>query len=682
MPGREGAGDAVNLTCEGIARSALGEPARSRGREALWRCPGPGHAHGDRHPSLSVNTVKNKFLCGPCATSGGPWRLAAHLSGVSPDDKRAVRAWLRERGLIDGNGRGGGRRIVATYDYRDESGKLLFQTVRYQPKDFRQRRPDGKGGWIWNLDGVSLVPYRLPEWKDKPTVYLVEGEKDGDELWRLGLPATCNAMGAGKWREQYNPWLKGKHVVILPDNDPPGEAHARDVARRLLPGAAAVQIVRLPGLPSKGDLSDWLATGGTREELGELVQAAPVLTAVDVGDAAEQEAREPVGVLASEIKPEPVRWLWTNRIPLGKVTVIDGDPGLGKSLLGLEIGARVSRGEALPGDEAGLSGGAVILSAEDGLADTIRPRLETAGADLNRVVIVRWAPEKAGERTVSQVPRDIPRVEEAIARVGAKVVVIDVLMAYLGSETNSYRDQDVRLALAPLASLATASQAAVLVIRHLTKTAGGNPLYRGGGSIGVIGAARAGMLVAADPEDTDLRLLAMTKSNLGRPAATLAYRIEDRAGVPRIVWQGESHHTAATLLATVSGEEGGVLADAKDFLTEELKAGPLAAREVYRAAEQAGIKVATLRRAKESLRVVATRDGYGDRGRWFWSLNDVKGAHVQKMSAFGEDRAIGEQLSQGDSSTYPKVLKGAHGDEPERQLSTFDAGAREAELEL
>jgi len=669
-----------DLNCEAIAQAALGGAAKRQGAELLWRCP----RHDDRHPSLQVNAKKNAWLCGPCGAGGNPWQLAAFIAGLSPDDKPAVTAWLRERGLLDGNDRGGGgeRRIVATYDYRDESGELLFQTVRYQPKDFRQRRADGKGGWIPNLDGVKLLPYRLAEWKDKPVVYIVEGEKDADSLWKLGLPATCNPMGAAKWRDEYNRHFQGKRVVIFPDNDPPGEAHGRHVAREVLAVASAVKIVRLPGLPDKGDVSDWIAAGGTREKLGELVKATPVVTAADLADAADQEAREPVGVLASEIKPEPVRWLWTNRIPLSKVTVLDGDPGLGKSLLGLEIAARVSRGEPLPGDEAGLSGGAVILSAEDGLADTIRPRLEAAGADLNRVVIVRYAPEKEGERTVSQVPRDIPRVEEAIARVGAKVVVIDVLLAYLGSDTDSYRDQDIRLALAPLASSATRSQAAVLVIRHLNKTGGGNPLYRGGGSIGVIGAARAAMLVAADPENSDVRLLAMTKSNLGRPAPTLAYRIEDRAGVPRVAWQGESQHTAASLLATVSGEDSGALADAKHFLLEELKAGPVAASEVYRAAEQAGIKTATLRRAKASLGVVTDKDGYGDRGRWFWSLKDAKDAHVQNMSTFGENHTTSEQPNEEESGTCPKVLKDAQGGGHERHMSTFGTGAREAELEL
>jgi hypothetical protein len=660
------------LPCYRVARAGLGEAVKRLGHELLYQCPN----HDDQRPSLKINDEKNVWMCGPCGTGGNPWQLAAFIAGLSADDKPGVRRWLRERGLIDGNDRGGGeRRIVATYDYRDESGKLLFQTVRYQPKNFRQRRPDGGGGWVWSLDGVRLVPYRLPEWKDKPVVYLVEGEKDADALWRLSLPATCNPMGAGKWRAEYNSLFQGKQVVILVDNDEAGERHALDVARHLLrSGAAAVKIVRLPGLPPKGDVSDWLTAGGAREQLTELVRGAPVVTAAEVADVTEQEASEPVGVLASEIKPEPVRWLWTNRIPLGKVAVIDGDPGLGKSMLALEIAARVSRGEPLPGDEAGLSGGAVILSAEDGPADTIRPRLEAAGADLDRVLIVKYAPDKEGERTVSQVPGDIPTMEAAIKRVGAKLVVIDVLMAYLGSDTNSHRDQDIRRALAPLAALADRAHVAVLVIRHLNKTVGGNPLYRGGGSIGVIGAARAGMLVAPDPEDADVRLLAMTKSNLGRLAPTLAYRIEERAGVPYIVWQGESHHTVATLLATVGGEEGGALADARDFLLGELNAGPKAARDINPAAKEVGITKATLRRASKSLRVIASKDGF--QGQWLWSLpskalKDAKGAHVEKMSTFEQNGAKGESKSRENSDTYPKVLKGAQEEDRQEQLSPF-----------
>ena len=167
--------------------------------------------------------------------------------------------------------------IVATYDYADADGVIAFQVVRYAPKDFRQRRPDGKGGWVPNLQGVELVPYRLPDLLAAPKtepVFIPEGEKDVDALRALGLIATCNPAGANKWKAPFAKWLRGRDVVILPDNDEAGRSHADDVARKLAVAAASIRVLALPGLPLKGDVSDWLANGGTRDELLRLLREA------------------------------------------------------------------------------------------------------------------------------------------------------------------------------------------------------------------------------------------------------------------------------------------------------------------------------------------------------------------------------------------------------------------------
>ena len=169
-------------------------------------------------------------------------------------------------------------KIAATYDYRDEAGDLLFQVCRMDPKSFRQRRPDATapGGWAWSVKNVRPVPYLLPGIVEAPAeaaVYVVEGEKDAEALARLGLTATCNAGGAMKWRPELSQHLAGRHVVILPDNDLAGELHAGNVAASVFGVAASVRIVTLPGLPAKGDVSDWLAAGGTVEALSALVDA-------------------------------------------------------------------------------------------------------------------------------------------------------------------------------------------------------------------------------------------------------------------------------------------------------------------------------------------------------------------------------------------------------------------------
>jgi hypothetical protein len=209
-----------------------------------------------------------------CRLPGSPW-----MGG-----KEVYLHYGRETGVLNGKASSSKQnagdnkpkgKIVVTYDYHDAAGNLLFQVCRMEPKRFLQRRPDGAGGWIWNLTGIEPVLYHLPELVSAALVYKVEGEKDVDRLRALGLMATCNAMGAGKWRKNYNWHLKGKAVVILPDNDKAGKDHAQNVARELHGIAASVKVIELPGLPEKGDVSDWLDAGGTLEQLRGLVQAAP-----------------------------------------------------------------------------------------------------------------------------------------------------------------------------------------------------------------------------------------------------------------------------------------------------------------------------------------------------------------------------------------------------------------------
>jgi len=199
-------------------------------------------------------------------------------------------------------------RIEATYDYRDESGGLVFQVVRLKdPKDFRQRAPDGHGGWNWKVKGISPIPFMLPELMAAPgnaTVYVPEGEKDVLNMRARGLVATCNAGGAGKWRREYARYFTDREVVILADNDDAGRAHTQDVAANLAQVARSVRIVELPGLSEKGDVSDWIATGGTREQLEALVTDAPLHEAppapkeqpgADLGDEDEDSEDSDVG---------------------------------------------------------------------------------------------------------------------------------------------------------------------------------------------------------------------------------------------------------------------------------------------------------------------------------------------------------------------------------------------------
>jgi hypothetical protein len=249
-------------------------------------CP----AHDDHNPSLGIAVADDGTVLLKCRSHGCSADSICKAIGLKLTDLFPTR---QVNGTASNN-----KKIVAAYDYVDAGGELLFQVVRFDPKDFRQRRPDpnGKEGWAWNLEGVPRVLYRLPEVlqavaEGRP-VYVVEGEKDADNLCRLGVTATTNAGGAGKWKNVYSETLRGASVVILPDNDAAGRNHALQVARSLYGVAASVRVVHLPDLPPKGDVSDWLAAGGTREQLEKLAAAAPETEHQDDGKACQEEGQD------------------------------------------------------------------------------------------------------------------------------------------------------------------------------------------------------------------------------------------------------------------------------------------------------------------------------------------------------------------------------------------------------
>lgn len=331
-----------------------------------------------------------------------------------------------------------------------------------------------------------------------------------------------------------------------------------------------------------------------------------------------------LGVLLSTVHPQRVEWLWPGRIPLGKLTILDGDPGLGKSVLTLDLATRVSRGLSMPFEERepGVDrepAGVVLLSAEDGLDDTIRPRLDAAGADVERVLALDKIPEKDGAR-LPVLPNDALCVRQAVKRMQAQLVVIDPLSAFLGRETNMHKDQDTRRALHPLALVAQQTGAAVVVVRHLNKAAGSNPLYRGGGSIGIIGAARSGLLVARDPDNPDRRILASTKCNLAKLPPSLTFDLSQAGnGALRVGWIGQSTHTAESLLATGRDDEDrSAVQEAVEVLRSILESGPVLADDVKKDARKAGIADRTLHRAKSILGVKPRKVGFI--GKWQWSL--------------------------------------------------------------
>ncbi len=305
----------------------------------------------------------------------------------------------------------------------------------------------------------------------------------------------------------------------------------------------------------------------------------------------------------SAVKARLVEWLWPRWIPLGKLTVLDGDPGVGKSTLLLDLAARLSRDGVMPDGAVGPVAASVILSAEDGDEDTIKPRLAAAGGVAKRLFTLAAVEGDDGEERPPEVPLDLPAIEAAVAERGARLLVIDPLMAFL-TGVDASRDQDVRRALFQLARLAERRSCAVVCLRHLNKTNGDKAIYRGGGSIGIVAAARSGLLAAAEPDDPDRRVLAATKCNLSAPPRPLRFRLTPCDGVCRVEWLGEAQYTPDELVRRLSRkemaervEERTCLQEAVEFLRDLLTDGPQPTAQCYLRAQIEGIARRTLQRA-------------------------------------------------------------------------------------
>jgi putative DNA primase/helicase len=329
----------------------------------------------------------------------------------------------------------------------------------------------------------------------------------------------------------------------------------------------------------------------------------------------------------SEIKAETLKWLWPGRIPLGKLTLLIGDPGLGKSLLTIDIAARVSRGSSFPDGERCEGGDVIFLSAEDDVADTIRPRLDAAGADVARVHILEGVRVTLIDNSIVDRPfnleTEIAALEDALTRIpGVRLIIIDPISAYLGG-ADSNTNAEVRELLSPLAALAAKYGVAIVCVTHLRKSAGA-AVHRAIASIAFTAAARAVLAVASDSPNVDRRLMLMVKLNLGPSVGGLAFRIETQNALPRINWEaGAVAVNANDVLNMDYSEDHSERKDAEQWLREYLKDGAVGAREAIRAASDVGITKSTLWRAANSLGVL--RRKLGGRGAgWEWSLEESK----------------------------------------------------------
>lgn len=632
--------------------------AKRSGNGWAARCP----AHGDRKASLSVAEASN-----------GAALLKCHAGCDNAAIVKAMGLGLRDLSSntdtkpVIGNGkhRPSGKTFPtaeaavvelerrhgkpsATWTYHDAEGEPVGLVVRWDTADGKDIRPVARHADGWRI-GAMPEPrhlYKLPELADAELVVVVEGEKCAEAARSLGFVATTNAGGAqaaGKtdWRP-----LAGKEVWALPDNDKPGRKRNEWVASTLTPLGCTVKIIDLPGLPDGGDVVDWIDAHGDaaepdsmREEIEAMAKATPIWRP--------EAKREPGPVLRclADVEPRPVSWLWHGRVPLGRITLLVGRPGEGKSFLTTDIAARVSTGTPWPDRSPCPKGSVIMICAEDDPGDTIRPRLDAHTADVQRIHLLSAVNRDGGGVITEKVITlaDIDAIEEALKRVqDCRLIVVDPIGSYLGCQTDSHRDNEVRGVLAPIAALAEKYGPAVLVVAHRRKSSGSNADDLALGSRAFTGIARAVWHLTRDTENKARRLMLPGKNNLAVEGEGLAFSIIGNP--PHVAWERDPVAMSADDALAAEGQsrdqKRGPGAEefnkAVGWLQYALAEGPRLADELLEEWRngQSGSK-RTLDRAKQSLPVEAYRPKVP--GPWWWQLtsNIAKRSKGEELGNLG-----------------------------------------------
>jgi hypothetical protein len=429
-----------------------------------FRCLCP--AHDDRNPSLSITEKNGKvvFVC-----------RAGCLQEAVLDKLIELGLWSAKTG--GPNRRPTNARSLCYYDYRDEAGQVLFRVRRTPEKQFLQFRPDGNGGWIPGIDGVRRVLYRLSELIATPldqVIYIVEGEKDAVNLNRaFGVATTCNPGGAAalkrdgapgtpKWRSEYNQYFRGRTVVILPDNDDAGRAHAAGVARNLASVAASVHILDLPGLPPKGDVSDWLDGGGSLSDLETLVGVAPIFR--QGKDAAEHRFKF---TQFAHIKLETAPPYTVDGIlPRVGVVLVWGPPKCGKTFWVFDIEMHVALGWQYRGRD--VERGAVLhIACEGGAglgAHKEAWRIARLAEDAEDAAIPFYLCKETALDLINDVGTVIKDIDAQYGDLAIRIITIDTLnRSLVGSES---KDEDMAAYLQAAVALAGRFQCLVIIVYH------------------------------------------------------------------------------------------------------------------------------------------------------------------------------------------------------------------------
>jgi hypothetical protein len=584
-------------------------------------CPGPGHSPKDR--SLSVKVGKDgepicfshcgddPFVCKDFARS-----LLGFPKFGSSNSKAIATGKAAERGSASPALPTSPRKI---YEFRDPAtGAVRYRKERIESHDGSKSfafKPAGRNGSEPLLYGGE----RLADMSEGQPVFVVEGEKKVDRLFELGSIAVSLDNGASsKWLTSHADALRGLNIVLWPDSDDPGEKYVAAAAACIKDVAASIKIVRPFGLPNgvKGrDVCDWSGDLSALIASAETYSTDLQITVFKNGD---------------DLFMETIEWLWLHWIAKGKLHLIAGAPEAGKTTLALMFAATISAGERWPDGRKAPVGNVVMWTSEDNLADTIKPRLVRMGADLTRIKFIVGQRDADGKTRPFNPSIDMASLAESVARLngGVQLLIIDPIVAAIGSKTNSHNNAETRNSLQPVVDFAETASCAVLGISHFTKGTGGkDPVERITGSLAFGALPRIVFAASKSDEGNNQRIFVRAKSNIGPSGGGFGYELEaatlmERPDIiaTRVVWGEPLEGTAKELLDDAEPQtesRGSRKRDAELFLTAILQGGQKKFQAmILEEARANGISEETLKRAKKSLGVKSSQA----QGKWLWSL--------------------------------------------------------------
>lgn len=576
---------------------------RNRGK-----CPFPtNHVNGDADPSLFLDRELGRIYCNSSRCfDQGDIKGADVISFVQKMENcgfgKAVEI-VTSRFIVRCDGDNGRQDEPKSedYDYQGRDGTTVYTICR--------REEDGKKSFYCRPAGVSQedrVLYRLPELLDgDDPVVIVEGEKCVDALVELGVTATCNPFGAGKWEHRYGALLNDRDVVVWPDNDDPGRRHAADVAGSLRGVVRKLRMVEPTSwLPDKGDVVDVLLDG----------RGGPKLALSMITDAPLHEASSPPEgkssvVCLADVLPEETEWLWEPRIPLRHLTLLFGDGGVGKTHICLAIAAAITRGDKMPDSETQVGpANVLIFTGEDRLPE-IRRRMDQLGANPAHVF---------ADATPFALKSSLDFIEEEIRKHSVVAAFLDPMVAFLSGGIDLHRANDLRSVLAPLNAIADRTNAAIVLSTHINKGGSSKATHRALGSVDFTNASRSALFAAADGEQRGAaRALFHVKANLGRTAEPLGYEIGDGG----FGWLDACTISLEQALGLGSVTTGGPTMNQADFflLAELADQEWHEASKVLALCAERGLSRRTVQRAASQL---CDHTGGGFGGQKMWRLRD------------------------------------------------------------